>query len=206
MRSGRPDCRRTTCCSQTFSNRVVGRVLMLGCSMLACSCSLRRWPGRSGAVGDRALGRGRYQARVLAHDAGGGSRWRTARTGARRSPAARISSSLRSTERVRAATSKVTVSPSRTAAMGPPSTASGATWPAISPWVAPEKRPSVSSPTEGPSPAPVRAAVTASISRMPGPPRGPSPRITTTSPAEMAPRCTASNASSSQSNTRAGPL
>ena len=40
--------------------------------------------------------------------------------------------------------------------------------------VAPEKRPSVSSATSSPSPAPTRAAVTASISRMPGPPRGPS--------------------------------
>ena len=39
--------------------------------------------------------------------------------------------------------SKVMVSPSRTAAMGPPSWASGATWPAMRPRVAPEKRPSV---------------------------------------------------------------
>ena len=39
--------------------------------------------------------------------------------------------------------SKVMVSPSWTAAMGPPSWASGATWPAIRPWVAPLKRPSV---------------------------------------------------------------
>ena len=44
--------------------------------------------------------------------------------------------------------SKVMVSPSRTAAMGPPSWASGATWPAMRPRVAPEKRPSVSRATE----------------------------------------------------------
>ena len=49
------------------------------------------------------------------------------------------------------------------------------------------------------------AAVTPSISRMPGPPLGPSWRITTTSPALMAPACTAAKAASSPSNTRAGP-
>ena len=42
------------------------------------------------------------------------------------------------------------------------------------PRVAPEKRPSVSSATDSPSPAPTIAAVTPSISRMPGPPFGPS--------------------------------
>ena len=41
----------------------------------------------------------------------------------------------------------VIVSPSRTAAIGPPSAASGAMWPAMKPRVAPEKRPSVSSAT-----------------------------------------------------------
>ena len=58
--------------------------------------------------------------------------------------------------------------------MGPPAAASGATCPAMRPWVAPLKRPSVSSATESPSPSPTSAAVTPSISRMPGPPRGPS--------------------------------
>ena len=76
----------------------------------------------------------------------------------------------------------------------------------MKPWVAPEKRPSVSSATESPSPSPWSAAVTASISRMPGPPAGPSLRMTTTSPASIAPAFTAANASSSHSNTRAGPL
>src|SRR5207253_2775646 len=48
-------------------------------------------------------------------------------------------------------------------------------------------------------------AVTASISRMPGPPFGPSYRMTITSPALMAPCSTAAKAASSLSNTRAGP-
>ena len=45
--------------------------------------------------------------------------------------------------------------------------------PDAQPVVPPEKRPSVSSRTSLPSPAPLIAPVTASISRMPGPPRGP---------------------------------
>ena len=53
----------------------------------------------------------------------------------------------------------------------------------MKPWVAPQKRPSVSSATCSPRPAPLSAAVTASISRMPGPPTGPSLRMMTTSPA-----------------------
>ena len=89
--------------------------------------------------------------------------------------------------------------------MGPPRTASGATCPAISPWVAPENRPSVRSATSSPRPSPTSAAVTASISRIPGPPAGPSLRMTTTSPGRMALAVTAAIASSSDSNTRAGP-
>jgi len=45
-----------------------------------------------------------------------------------------------------------------------------ATWPAMKPCVAPEKRPSVNNATESPSPAPIKAAVTWSISRIPGRP------------------------------------
>ena len=56
--------------------------------------------------------------------------------------------------------------------MGPPSTASGATWPMQKPWVPPEKRPSVMSAASPPRPAPFMAPVTASISRMPGPALG----------------------------------
>ena len=84
------------------------------------------------------------------------------------------SSEGRSTLKVLFSMSKVTVSPSFRAAMGPRWAASGATWPAIRPRVAPEKRPSVRRATVSPRPWPTRAAVTPSISRMPGPPFGPS--------------------------------
>ncbi len=66
------------------------------------------------------------------------------------------------------------LSPSRTSAIGPPSRASGATWPTQKPWVPPLKRPSVISAQSAPRPTPFIAPVTASISRMPGPERGPS--------------------------------
>src|SRR6266581_3064537 len=108
----------------------------------------------------------------------------------------RTSSSASSTLSARPGISKTTVSPSRTAAIGPPTAASGATWPAIRPCVAPEKRPSVRSATVSPKPAPTSAAVTASISPMPGPPFGPSYRMTTTSPALIAPCSTAAKAAS----------
>ena len=85
-----------------------------------------------------------------------------------------ISPSLTSSCSFRLRSSNRIVSPSRTMAIGPPLAASGATCPAIMPRVAPENRPSVSSATDSPSPAPMMAAVTASISRMPGPPLGPS--------------------------------
>src|SRR5579863_1966059 len=55
-------------------------------------------------------------------------------------------------------------SPSATKAMGPPSTASGATWPTQNPWVPPEKRPSVTSAQSPPRPTPFMAPVMASIS------------------------------------------
>src|SRR5688500_13364305 len=76
--------------------------------------------------------------------------------------------------------------------MGPSSTASGATWPTHRPVVPPEKRPSVRSRTSLPRPAPLIAPVTASISRIPGPPFGPSYRMTTTSPAVSGPPSPAS--------------
>ena len=44
----------------------------------------------------------------------------------------------------------------------------------MNPRVAPEKRPSVTSVTSSESPSPTIAAVTWNISRMPGPPAGPS--------------------------------
>ena len=111
----------------------------------------------------------------------------------------------RRASRRRFVTSNAIRSPSRSSAIGPPTAASGATCPAISPCVAPEKRPSVSNATARPSPSPTMAEVTPSISRIPGPPFGPSYRTTTTSPARMRRPWTARNASSSQSNTRAGP-
>ena len=96
-------------------------------------------------------------------------------------------------------------SPSATSAIGPPSTASGATCPTQKPCVPPENRPSVTSAASAPRPAPFIAPVTASISRIPGPPFGPSYRITTMSPGLMRPARIASMASSSPSNTRAVP-
>ena len=66
------------------------------------------------------------------------------------------------------------MSPSLTNAMGPPSTASGETWPTHKPVEPPEKRPSVSSNVDLPRPAPLIAPVIISISRIPGPPFGPS--------------------------------
>ena len=66
------------------------------------------------------------------------------------------------------------MSPSLSSAIGPPTAASGPTWPTQKPRVAPEKRPSVISATLPPMPWPYSAAVVASISRMPGPPLGPS--------------------------------
>ena len=68
----------------------------------------------------------------------------------RAAPASSSSSTSRSS--VAAATSRRMRSPSRTNAIGPPSTASGATWPTHSPVVPPENRPSVSSSTSLPRP------------------------------------------------------
>ena len=65
-------------------------------------------------------------------------------------------------------------SPSSTNAIGPPMNASGAMCPTLYPFVAPENRPSVISATSLPRPAPATAAVTASISGIPGEPFGPS--------------------------------
>ena len=66
------------------------------------------------------------------------------------------------------------MSPSSTSAIGPPTAASGDTCPMDAPLDAPEKRPSVISATLEPSPIPAMAEVGFSISRMPGPPLGPS--------------------------------
>ena len=55
------------------------------------------------------------------------------------------------------------------------------------PRVAPEKRPSVMRATSLSRPMPAMALVGLSISRMPGPPLGPSYRMTTTSPETILP-------------------
>ena len=66
------------------------------------------------------------------------------------------------------------MSPSSTSAMGPPTWPSGHTWPMEAPLDAPENRPSVIRATVEPRPIPAMAEVGLSISRMPGPPLGPS--------------------------------
>src|SRR5208283_4678264 len=105
----------------------------------------------------------------------------------------------------RASTSMTISSPSRTAASGPPAAASGAACPIINPRVPPLKRPSVTSATLSPKPAPTIAAVTLSISRIPGPPLGPSYAMTTTSPGAIVSSRIACIARSSELKTRAGP-
>ena len=125
-------------------------------SSRAPSSSRRRRRLRSGPWrGDRALaGRG-DERRVLREHAALVARRRAAssRAAARRSRRRRARRAAR-----RASTSIVTVSPSWSAAIGPPRNASGATWPTMKPWVAPEKRPSVISATASPSPSPMIAA------------------------------------------------
>ena len=76
--------------------------------------------------------------------------------------------------------SRTILSPFRTIAIGPPSAASGEMWPMHGPRVPPENLPSVNRTTDSPSPMPEMAEVGESISRMPGPPLGPSYRITIT--------------------------
>ncbi len=90
-------------------------------------------------------------------------------------------------------------------AIGPPTAASGDTWPMDAPRLAPENLPSVIRATLSPRPIPAIADVGLSISLIPGPPLGPSYLITTTSPGTILPPLIAAIASSSQSNTLAGP-
>ena len=59
-------------------------------------------------------------------------------------------------------------------AIGPPKAASGATCPIEAPRVAPEKRPSVIKATSLSKPIPAISEVGDNISRIPGPPLGPS--------------------------------
>ena len=73
------------------------------------------------------------------------------------------------------------------------------------PLEAPENLPSVIRATVSPSPIPAIADVGFNISLIPGPPLGPSYLITTTSPSTIFPPLIAAIASSSHSNTLAGP-
>ena len=97
------------------------------------------------------------------------------------------------------------VSSSWTSARAPPLAASGEMCPIDSPEVPPENRPSVTSAQARPRPLPFRKEVGYSISCIPGPPRGPSYLMTTTSPAVTRPARIPSTASSCDSKTRAGP-
>ena len=106
----------------------------------------------------------------------------------------------------RLAASIVIGSPSRSNPRTPPSNASGVMWPTTKPWLPPLKRPSVISATSLPRPLPMTAEVGDNISRMPGPPRGPSYRMTMTSPFTTVPSRMRRSASSSLSNTRARPI
>ena len=64
--------------------------------------------------------------------------------------------------------------------IGPSEAASGEMWPTAIPLVAPENLPSVINATSLPKPLPTIEEVGANISGIPGPPLGPSYRITTT--------------------------
>ena len=81
----------------------------------------------------------------------------------------------------------------------------GAAWQTDSPEVPPENRPSVTRAQARPRPLPLRKLVGYSISCMPGPPLGPSYRISTTSPASTFPPRIPSTAASWLSKTLAGP-
>ena len=102
--------------------------------------------------------------------------------------------------------STVMLSPSSIRPMVPPTAASGATWPTTNPKEPPEKRPSVIKATESSRPCPTIAAVGLSISRIPGPPTGPSLRTTITSPGLICLSRIAARQDSSLSKTRAAPV
>ncbi len=136
----------------------------------AADCAARS--GRSGsAPRNRSEACGRHRRRIFGEDAGRVA-WR------RGLPRLEPRCDLRGIELDVDATcdhvDDAPMSPSRTAAMAPPSAASGAMCATMKPCVAPENRPSVIRATESLRPAPTIAPVTPSISRMPGPPTGPS--------------------------------
>ena len=125
---------------------------------------------RSGTASPPRARRTRRASRSSrARRGGSGARARPNPRGARPS-----SASLSSTSRTWRSTSITTCRPRAVPRAGPPFEASGATWPTMNPCVAPENRPSVIRATESESPSPTMAPVTWSISRIPGPPCGPS--------------------------------
>ena len=108
--------------------------------------------------------------------------------------------------RLRLGMSMWIISPSSTRPIGPPAAASGEICPMQGPRVEPEKRPSVIKAVLSSIPRPTRRAVTMNISRIPGPPLGPSYFRTMTSPAWIFPADSASIESSILLNTRAFPV
>ena len=122
------------------------------------------------AVEHRAAARARRVLRELGQHAARVARRRRLPRGAALRRARRRRRSSCSSSRC---ASIVIESPSATSAIVPPAYASGATWPTTMPQVPPEKRPSVTRPTDSPRPWPISAPVGASISGMPGAPFGP---------------------------------
>ena len=151
--AGRPRRRRTSPCTRRFQS----------------ISSRRGWAIRQTGAGDRPLGGRRHQGGVLRQHPARVARRRaaTSRRGARRSRRRAGRGAARGRRR-RARSCR----PRARRRAGRRGTASGAMWPTIRPWVAPEKRPSVIRATSSPIPSPTIAAVTCSISRIPGPARG----------------------------------
>ena len=98
------------------------------------------------------------------------------------------------------------ISSSFTNAIVPPSKASGAICPTTKPCVPPLNLPSVIKATLFPNPAPIKAEVGFNISGIPGPPFGPTYRMTTTSPTLIFLSSIPWINSFSPSNTLAGPV
>ena len=89
---------------------------------------------------------------------------------------------------------------------GPPTIASGTRCPMQGPPEVPENLPSVTMATDLSSPMSISSHVAMTISLIPGPPFGPSYRMTMTSPSLILPASRALMQSSSCSKTLAGPL
>ena len=115
-----------------------------------------RAAGLSNATASPPVRRRRDEGRVVGERRRGGSAARAGDQSARRSAISSVGEL--DVQLAARSTSITTMSPSRSAASGPPFDASGATWPTMNPCVAPEKRPSVTSATESERPSPTIAA------------------------------------------------